>query len=314
MNTTANRTEYIVCAPDGSEARVGLDAGTGAAPRWLPALFGLDPDAAGGWQLRGAGPRPGADVLRAFLVRTTTAGANNAPRDPRQARLRTERLRMEQLNKDSDYVRVKALDVLEGSEPEHYRVTFICRGITGIDSARRPTYGDKHEVEILCDDDFPSDVPRLRWVTPIWHPNIQHREPKGVCVNKAEWLGGMGLDDLCRLMFEMVQYKNYHATYNKPFPLDSEVAKWVLEYAEPKGVVDKKRKVSVDDKPFTRPTETKNITVSERPASRIRVVSNTNPAPAPATSRIKVADSSTPATTAGNAGGTPSRIKVVENK
>jgi hypothetical protein len=218
---------------------------------------------------------------------------------------------MEQLNKDSDYVRVEVLDVLEGSEPEHYRVTFICRGITGIDSARRPVYGEKHQVEILCDDDFPSDVPRLRWVTPIWHPNIQHGDAKGVCVNKAEWLGGMGLDDLCRLMFEMVQYKNYHATFNRPFPLDMEVARWVLEDAEPKGIVDKKRKISVDDKPFTRPTVTKNITVSERPSSRIRLVSSTSPSPPPATTRIKVAD---PAPKPANASEKTPRIKVVDNK
>lgn len=311
MNTTANRTEYIVCAPDGREARVYLTADTGAAPRWLPALFGFDPDPAGGWQLRGPGTRPGAVAMppRVLLVRTTTAGASGAPRDPRQARLRTERLRMEQLNKDSDYVRVELLDILEGSEPEHYRVTFICRGITGIDSARRPIYAEKHQVEILCDDDFPSDVPRLRWITPIWHPNIQHGDAKGVCVNKAEWLGGMGLDDLCRLMFEMVQYKNYHATFNKPFPLDMEVARWVLEYAEPNGIVDKKRKIPVDDKPFTRPTVTKNITVSERPQGRVRLVPNTSPPPA--TTRIRVADS---APKLDNASDKSPRIKVVENK
>ena len=177
-----------------------------------------------------------------------------------------------------------------------------------------PIYGEKHQVEILCDDDFPSDVPRLKWVTPIWHPNIQHSDAKGVCVNKAEWLGGMGLDDLCRLMFEMVQYKNYHATFNKPFPLDSEVAKWVLEYAEPQGIVDKKRKISVDDKPFTRPTETKSITVNERPTPRIRVMPNTGPAPAPPPSRIRLTNPSTTPATPGNAGERTSRIKVVENK
>src|SRR5438105_4052839 len=255
MNTTANRTEYIVCAPDGSEARVSLSADRGPAPAWLAGLFGLDTGGPGGWHLRPA-CEGGAAPPKVWLVRATTAAGGGAPRDPRQARLRTERLRMEKLNEESDYVRVELLDVLEGSEPEHYRVTFFCRGITGIDSARRPIYGEKHQVEILCDDDFPSDVPRLKWVTPIWHPNIQHSDAKGVCVNKAEWLGGMGLDDLCRLMFEMVQYKNYHATFNKPFPLDMEVAKWVLEYAEPQGIVDKKGHISVDDKPFTRPTVT----------------------------------------------------------
>lgn len=178
----------------------------------------------------------------------------STPRDPRQARLRTERERLEKLNRESECVRVKPFDVLPGSEPEHYRVTFLCKGIVGIDSSREPIYGHEHVVEVHCNESFPSDVPHLRWVTPIWHPNIQHLEPKGVCVNKSEWLGGMGLDDLCRQMFEMVQYKNYHAQPTKPYPLDVDVAKWVLEHAEPRGIVNKQRNIFVDDRPFVKPT------------------------------------------------------------
>jgi ubiquitin-protein ligase len=208
-------------------------------------------------------------------MRSTIISANRAPFDPRQARLKAERLRLERLNRESDYVRVVPFNVLEGSEPEHYRVTFLCRGIVGVGASQRPIYGHTHEVEIFCDEDFPSDAPRLRWVSPIWHPNIQHQEPKSVCVNKPEWLGGMGLDDLCRLLFEMVQYKNYHATFTKPYPLDKDVAKWVLEYAEPHNIVNKKRSIFVDDKPFTRPTVTSYIKVSDSdsaPEPRIRIV------------------------------------------
>ncbi len=176
----------------------------------------------------------------------------SAPKDPRQARLRTEQERLEELHRESDFVRVHSVDVLSGSAPERYRVTLLCRGIVGIDSSRAPVYGTEHVVEIYCDESFPADVPQLHWVTPIWHPNIHH-VTKGVCVNKSEWLGGQGLDDLCRQMFEMVQYKNYHAESTKPYPLDTEVAKWVLEYAQPKGIVDKRRNLFVDDKPFVRP-------------------------------------------------------------
>ena len=190
------------------------------------------------------------------LVGAVVAGARESHFDPRQARLKKERQALEKLALESDYVRVEALDQVEGSEPEHYRVTFLCRGIAGIDGSERPVYSERHEVVIHCDDSFPSDVPKLRWETPIWHPNIQHIEPKGVCVNKSEWLGGMGLDDLVRQMFEMVQYKNYHADEaTRPFPLDMKVARWVREYAEPAGILDKRRGIYVDDKPFTRPTD-----------------------------------------------------------
>jgi ubiquitin-protein ligase len=194
-----------------------------------------------------------------------------APFDPRQQRLRTERLRLEALNRESDYVRAEPIDVAPGSEPEAYRFTFRCRGVTGIDGAQNPIYGDLHQVELLCDEAFPADVPRLRWVTPIWHPNVQHAEPKGVCVNKAQWLGGMGLDDLCRQLFEMVQYKNYHAEQTFPYPLDQEAARWVREVAEPRGLINKGARKFVDDRPFTRPTV----------PGRVALVADAAPAPAP---------------------------------
>ncbi|MGA7410198.1 MAG: hypothetical protein WBW33_06915, partial [Bryobacteraceae bacterium] len=127
------------------------------------------------------------------------------PSNPRQARLSTERARLMLLNEESENVRVEPVDSHPGSEPERYRVTFLCKGIVGIDpQTLEPIYQFKHQVEIYCDDGFPSEVPKLHWVTPIWHPNIQHDEPRGVCVNKGEWLAGRGLDDLCRQMFEMV--------------------------------------------------------------------------------------------------------------
>jgi ubiquitin-protein ligase len=189
-----------------------------------------------------------------------------APFNPRQSRLELERQRLAAVNKDSDHVKVEPVDVLPGRAPERYRVTFLCRGIAGIDSSRDPIYATKHEVVVYCHNDFPADAPWLHWETPIWHPNIQHAEPKGVCINKAEWLGGMGLDDLCHQMFEMVQYKNYHADVSPPYPLDSEAAAWVRDYAEPRGIVNKRRGIFVDNQLFYKPDAT------DRP--RIRVMSS----------------------------------------
>ncbi len=270
--------EIVVIGVDGREVRVrwadgapcdGAGSPAGLLSAGLLARLGVR--SAGRWRLRPSGPG------RLCLVREATAAA----RDPRQDRLAAERRRLDRLNEESDWVRVKPIDVLPGSEPERYLVTFVCRGIVGIDGQRQPVYGDRHEVEMLCDEDFPAEPPRLRWNTPIWHPNIQHDGAKGVCINKPEWLGGMGLDDLCRQMFEMAQYKNYHAEYKPPYPLDGAAARWVLEHAEPNGIVDKKRKISVDDRPFTRPTVTDRIRLEVQPpkpqAPRIRLATATPP-------------------------------------
>ena len=173
--------------------------------------------------------------------------------DPWRDRLTDEKRRLDAVNRASDYVRVRAASA-SNTAPDRYIVTFECKGIVGIDALRWPVYGYTHEVEIYCDRDyFPLKPPNLRWLTPIWHPNIQHVEPKNVCVNKNEWLGATGLDWLCELLFDMVQYRNYHAAHEKPFPLDLEVARWVLDFAEPNDIVNKRRGKYVDNKPFLRP-------------------------------------------------------------
>jgi ubiquitin-protein ligase len=188
-----------------------------------------------------------------------------ATSNKRQVRLGQEWERLQEVNRDSDYVRVEVLDVLPGRAPEKYKVTFKCRGITGVEAYKQPIYGKQHEVQIYCHADFPTDVPWLQWLTPIWHPNIEHSGQKRVCVNKAEWLGGMALVDLCQQMFEMVQYKNYHAELTPPYPLDGDAATWVREYGEPKGIVDKKRGIFVDSLPFYKAGSTERV-------SRIQIV------------------------------------------
>lgn len=321
------QTTFLIITPDGQRHRVSLPrafvkADGVDAPVWLLARLGMPTDARAAWRLRApltsdeqisaACPKPAnaAPPPMLCLVRGMTAGSGRAPFDPRQARLRKERLALEKLNTESDYVRVEPMSVLPGSEPERYRVIFLCRGIAEIDGTQRPVFTDKHEVLIHCDDEFPSDVPKLRWETPVWHPNIQHAEPKGVCVNKSEWLGGMGLDDLVRLMFEMAQYKNYHAELSPPFPLDQEAAKWVRDYAEPKGIVNKKRGVSVDNKPFTRPTVTEHISlVADPPPSRIRLIT---PSKSAATGRIKLLNLTKPELTSTPAEGP--KIKIVKSE
>jgi hypothetical protein len=223
---------------------------------------------------------------RLSLIRQVVAGAAF---DPRQARLRAEHQRLLALERDSDHVRVEPL-VLPGAEPERYRVTLLCRGIARVDGSGAPVYATRHQVEITCDEAFPAEVPRLRWLTDIWHPNIQHAEPRGVCVNKAEWLGGMGLDDLVRQMFEMVQYKNYHADPVWPYPLDQVVARWVREIGEPRGYVNKRAGKFIDDRPFTRPTTGRlALGAPTAPAGpRIRLVGRTT-APVPAAPTLTLA-------------------------
>jgi hypothetical protein len=115
-----------------------------------------------------------------------------------------------------------------------------------------PIMDNKHQVHIRCGDRYPSEPPEFKWLTPVWHPNIQHEEPKDVCIDAPKWTPNMRLEGVCRFMFQMIQYQNYHAALTPPYPLDLVVAKWVRDFAEPRGIVGKNK--PVDDKLFYRPS------------------------------------------------------------
>lgn len=275
-----NPIHCTVHAPDGAAVRVQLDGE--ALARLVPpgevlARFGLSLCDAP-WRLAPMSPAEGES--RFLLCPRVIAGA----RDKRQDRLRNERKMLEELDRNSDYVAVQPTRHLAGSEPDEYLVTFRCKGIIGIDANRRPVYGTHHRVRMVCDEEWPTEPPRLRWETDIWHPNIRHNGTKGVCINKPEWLGGMTLVDLCKMMFEMVQYKNYHAINSPPYPLDGEVAAWVRDFAEPQGIV--RRGKPVDDKPFERPSVLRIVELTPqsapepKPEPRIKLVGSQEAAPA----------------------------------
>ena len=119
--------------------------------------------------------------------------------------------------------------------PEKYLVTLTCRGIARIDSDNEPVPSDHHQFSMYLAADYPGVEPTLVWLTDIWHPNI---EKPHVCTNAAEnFFGSMSAAEVVLTLAKMVQYRHYHAKLSDPWPLDHEAAKWVREYAEPKGIV-----------------------------------------------------------------------------
>jgi ubiquitin-protein ligase/RNA polymerase subunit RPABC4/transcription elongation factor Spt4 len=170
----------------------------------------------------------------------------------RQVRLAIEYTHLMNVAARSEFIQVEPVDVQPGWPPEKYVVTYTCRGIVGIDETGAPRYGDHHQVKMYLSSDYPLREPYLKWLTPIWHPNIDHEEPHHVCTNNVQnYWAGKPLSELVQVMGEMVQYKRYHAEWSPPYPLDREAAKWVVEHAEPRGIVGRDK--PVDDRPLLRP-------------------------------------------------------------
>ena len=72
-----------------------------------------------------------------------------------------------------------------------------------------PKIGEKHQVEIYLHNQYPQRWPGMKWLTPIWHPNINHLNGS-VCIDAAWWTASRSLDRLVIMLGEMVQYKNFH--------------------------------------------------------------------------------------------------------
>lgn len=171
---------------------------------------------------------PGGDRL--ILTADITAGSMGIEQSPRMRRLSADHELMKELAARSSLIAFKAESVRPGLPPERYIVTFKCKGIASVDRGGKPKFSERHQVEIYLHSEYPHRWPGLKWLTPIWHPNINHLNGS-VCIDAAWWTASRSLDRLVIMLGEMVQYKNFHDDPTKPpFPWDVEAARWCREY------------------------------------------------------------------------------------
>lgn len=203
---------------------------------------------------------------RLILTADITAGSSPVEDSPRLRRLRGDFDRMTELAARSDMIRFVARPERPGWPPERYLVTFSCKGIVGVDRRGRPKFGSDHQVEIYLHSQYPQRWPGLKWLTPIWHPNINHLNGT-VCIDAAWWTAGRSLDRLVLMMGEMIQYKNFHDDPKAPpFPWDPEAARWSRAYR-----LDHPRAFPVDTRELLRPERVKLSGPEAKSRSRIRL-------------------------------------------
>ena len=170
------------------------------------------------------------DGDRLMLTADITAGGTPVAETPRMRRLRGDYELMRELDARSDLISFKSFSPNANLPPERYIVTFKCKSIIAVDRQGNPKYGEHHQVEIYLHNQYPHRWPGMKWLTPIWHPNINHLNGS-VCIDAAWWAASRSLDRLVVMLGEMLQFKNYHDDPTKPpFPWDAEAARWSREY------------------------------------------------------------------------------------
>jgi len=167
---------------------------------------------------------------RLMITTDITAGAVSVQSNPRLRRLRKDYELIREVDARSDLIKVTAKSQKRGLPPERYIITYKCKGLIGLDRKGSPKIGEKHQVEIYLHSHYPQRWPGMKWLTPVWHPNINHANGS-VCIDAAWWSASRSLDRLVIMLGEMVQYKNFHDDPSKaPFPWDMEAARWSRQY------------------------------------------------------------------------------------
>jgi ubiquitin-protein ligase len=139
--------------------------------------------------------------------------------DIRETRLRNDHKQIRNLVNRSEFIHVLTTD---GDPPEKYLIQFTCKGVEKVKPNGDPIYREEHEVSVYLHAEYPLKQPQLKWLTPIFHPNIH--VTGAVCI--GAWWPAKTLDELLLTLAEMVQYKNF----DPKDPMNSKAAAWALRH------------------------------------------------------------------------------------
>lgn len=147
---------------------------------------------------------------------------------PRLRRLRNDLAALERLRAESTVFDFRT----QGEPPHHYRINFRGKGLQREHGKVKVVAA--HQIEIKLGSSYPRSMPEIRWLTPVYHPNIS--EIGMVCLGGygTHWVPSVQLDELCTMLWDMARYHNYdvRSPYNRdaalwagnqtsvPFPTD----------------------------------------------------------------------------------------------
>jgi ubiquitin-protein ligase len=136
---------------------------------------------------------------------------------PRIRRLHSDLAALERLMAESSVLRFRG----RGTPVQQYLIEF--RGKSLARDRGKVAVRDRHEVEIKLGSSYPRTMPEIRWLSPIYHPNIS--EIGMVCLGGygTHWVPSLNLDELCGMLWDMARYHNYDIRS----PYNREAALWV---------------------------------------------------------------------------------------
>jgi ubiquitin-protein ligase len=91
-----------------------------------------------------------------------------------------------------------------GDPPDRYTVEFHGRGLCR-DARGEIAFRDSHSVDIRLPYAFPQSPPDIRWLTPIFHPNVSYSGFINISDVGLNWDPDLGLDVLCERLWDVAR-------------------------------------------------------------------------------------------------------------
>lgn len=163
--------------------------------------------------------------------RLMNAKTPHAP-SPRQRRLESDLRRLQDLAQQSSIFSFEVAHAHPAvGAPETYRIRFRGPSLQVLTSKRGELIVQRlleHEVLIQLVAEYPRSAPHMRWLTPIFHPNIS--AAGAVCLGGwgTHWAPSLQLDKLCEMLWDMLRFANYDTRS----PFNQQAAQWLRVQGE----------------------------------------------------------------------------------
>jgi ubiquitin-protein ligase len=184
--------------------------------------------------------------------------SGNSYESPQTRRLRSDLAALERLRSESTVLQFRAF----GKPAQRFLIEF--KGKSLAREKGKVGLRTQHELEIKLGASYPRTMPELRWLTPIYHPNIS--EIGLVCLGGygTHWVPSLQLDELCVMLWDMARYHNYDIRS----PYNREAALWAANQTT-----------------FTFPLDPRPLRDARAALGRVEPVSKPAPPPAAAPQR-----------------------------
>ena len=143
----------------------------------------------------------------------------------RSARIRQDLAALEAIAAHSSIFTFRTL----GEPVERLSLTFRGAGLAKTTASEaKPELIHQHEIELRLPFSYPTSPPDIRWLTPIFHPNISFSGFVNLADVGLSWEAGMGIDVVCERLWDMARL----AEFNPAKAVSYAAKKWLEDQTD----------------------------------------------------------------------------------